>query len=454
MNVRRGYAVGGALVAASAVFGALAYPEMPAEMATHWNGAGEVDGRMPRLLALGLFPALMAALLGLFAALPRVDPLGENVAEFRAQYDTFVVLVLAFLAYLQALVVGVNAGYEFEMIQGLAPAVGALYYYVGVLSAHAERNWFVGIRTPWTISSDEVWDRTHRRAAPLFKLAGVVAALGALVPAYAELLVVAPVVAVSLYATVFSYVEYRRVGAECRPEFSTASSTSVAQRRSATAARQSEKETTPTPVTTSANDSGDWPWKSSVDRSSSPMAAAGTQAATARTTADLTVRVAPGAYAPAAKDATIQPTRNGATVSATTRGCRIGSTPWRSSPTIRKPTSTSRSPSASSAAPDERSTRDRNSPSALLMAASWTPAVMIPAMRLADPARGTGRSRPGFGESGPADDCPRHRTSGAASSRNQSTSFPSARWRTSLAVAVVTPSDSATSVSVAVRGVS
>ncbi len=200
-------------MAASAVFGALAYPQLPAEMATHWNAAGEIDGRTPKLLALGLFPVLMAALLGLFAVVPRIDPLGENVEQFRAQYDTFVVLVLAFLAYLQAVVVAANAGYEFELIQALAPAVGALYYYVGVLSAHAERNWFVGIRTPWTISSDEVWKRTHDRAAPLFKFAGVVAALGALVPAYAELLVVAPVLAVSLYAAVFSYAEYRRVGA-------------------------------------------------------------------------------------------------------------------------------------------------------------------------------------------------------------------------------------------------
>ncbi|WP_137283402.1 SdpI family protein [Halorussus salinisoli] len=213
MTIRRSYVVGFALVVASAALSALAYPEMPAEMATHWNAAGEIDGQTPRLVALASFPALSAGLLAAFAVLSRIDPLGENVAEFRDQYDTFVVLLLAFLAYLHLLVVAANAGYEFEMIQAVAPAIGALYYYVGVLSKHAERNWFVGIRTPWTISSDEVWDRTHERAAPLFKLAGVVAALAALVPTYAELLVAAPVAAVALYTTVFSYLEYRRVTA-------------------------------------------------------------------------------------------------------------------------------------------------------------------------------------------------------------------------------------------------
>ncbi|WP_135826598.1 SdpI family protein [Halorussus ruber] len=213
MNLRRHYLAGIGLVALSAVLSLLAYPEMPAEMATHWNAAGEIDGQTPKLAALALFPGLSAFMLVLFAALPRIDPLGENVAQFREQYDTFVVLLLAFLVYLHLLVVAANAGYEFEMVQALAPAVGALYYYVGVLSAHAERNWFVGIRTPWTISSDEVWDRTHERVAPLFKLAGVVAALAALVPAYAEALLAAPVAAVALYATVYSYVEYRRVAA-------------------------------------------------------------------------------------------------------------------------------------------------------------------------------------------------------------------------------------------------
>ena len=213
MNLRRSYLVAAALVAVSALASVLASPEMPARMATHWNAAGEVDGRMAKPFALALLPALSAALLGLFAVLPRIDPLGENVAKFRDRYDTFVVLLVAFLAYLHLVVLGANAGYEFEMIQAVAPAVGGLVYYVGVLSEHAEPNWFVGIRTPWTLSDDEVWNRTHERAGPLFKLAGVVAALGALVPAYAELLIVGPLAAVALYTTAYSYVAYRRTAA-------------------------------------------------------------------------------------------------------------------------------------------------------------------------------------------------------------------------------------------------
>ena len=213
MPIGRRYATGLALVALSAVVSAIAYPEMPATMATHWNAGGEADGTTPKTVALAAIPALSAALLVLFSMLPKIDPLGENVAAFREEYDTFVVLVVALLSYLHVLVVGWNAGYRFEMIQALAPALGVLFYYAGVLTERAERNWFVGIKTPWTLSSDEVWKRTHERVAPLLKLAGLVAALVVFVPAYAELLIAVPAAAVAAYAFVYSYLEHRQVAA-------------------------------------------------------------------------------------------------------------------------------------------------------------------------------------------------------------------------------------------------
>ena len=206
MDARRSYGVGFGLVVLSAVASTFAYPELPARMVTHWNAAGEPDGEMSRLVALSLLPLLSTAVLGLFAVLPRLDPLGENVEKFREQYDTFVVLAIGLLTYLHLLVLAWNVGYRFEPMQALAPAIGVLFYYAGVVLEHAERNWFVGIKTPWTLSGDEVWKRTHERAGPLFKVAGVV-------PTYAVLLVVVPVVAIAAYTTVYSYLEYRQIAA-------------------------------------------------------------------------------------------------------------------------------------------------------------------------------------------------------------------------------------------------
>lgn len=186
------------------------YPAMPETMVSHWNAQGMPDGYAPKALALFAVPAMSAAVVALFAAVPAMDPLKANIRKFRKQYDTFVALFAAFMLALQAEVVLWNMGMFVSPIVVLSVGMGALFFYVGVLSESAKRNWFVGIRTPWTMSSDRVWDKTHKVAAKLFKVAGVLAAAGAVLPEYAVLLVLAPVIIVALYSVAYSYVEYSK----------------------------------------------------------------------------------------------------------------------------------------------------------------------------------------------------------------------------------------------------
>ncbi|WP_227354954.1 SdpI family protein [Haladaptatus salinisoli] len=213
MKGRTKYLAALALVVVAFGVSAYYYPQFPERMTTHWNASGDADGTTPKVWGAFFLPALAAGLLCLFAVIPKIDPLGENVEAFREHYDLFVVLLVAFVLYVHLLVVLWNLDYRFEFTAVLAPAIGALYYFVGTLMNRVERNWFVGVRTPWTMTSDEVWRKTHSRAGPLFKLAGVVALLGALVPAYAVYLIAGPAVVVALYLAVYSYVEYRRVSA-------------------------------------------------------------------------------------------------------------------------------------------------------------------------------------------------------------------------------------------------
>ncbi|KZN24084.1 hypothetical protein A4G99_06385 [Haladaptatus sp. R4] len=213
MKGRKSYLVALALVAVSFALGVYYYPRMPDQIASHWNASGNADGTMPKLWGLFLIPTMTAGLLVLFAAIPRIDPLRENIAEFRRYYDLFIVLFVAFMLYMQALIVLWNLGYRFDFTMVLSPAIGVLYYFIGALMSRVERNWFIGVRTPWTLSDDRVWKRTHARAGPLFKLAGIIAILGAFVPRYAIYLVVGPVLLAAAYLMLYSYVEYRRVAA-------------------------------------------------------------------------------------------------------------------------------------------------------------------------------------------------------------------------------------------------
>jgi uncharacterized membrane protein len=186
------------------------YPAMPETMVSHWNALGEPDGYSPKALALFAVPAMSAAVVALFAAVPAMDPLKANIRKFRKQYDTFVALFAAFMLALQAELILWNIGVLLSPNVVLSAGMAALFFYVGVLSESAKRNWFVGIRTPWTMSSERVWDKTHKLAGKLFKVAGVLAAAGALVPEYAVLLVLAPVIIVTIYSVAYSYVEYNK----------------------------------------------------------------------------------------------------------------------------------------------------------------------------------------------------------------------------------------------------
>lgn len=204
------------LVLLSFAVGVLFYPRLPAMVASHWDERGQVDGYTPRFWGVFLLPITIAGLACLLLAIPSIDPLKANIARFRAQYDSFVLLVVGYFFYLHLLTLLWNLGVRMprSVLQMLAPAVAVLFYAMGVLVQHARRNYFIGIRTPWTLSSDEVWDRTHQAAGKWFKWAGLGALGGVLWPDLGLAFIVLPVAAVALYSIVYSYVEYRRLSKE------------------------------------------------------------------------------------------------------------------------------------------------------------------------------------------------------------------------------------------------
>jgi len=138
------------------------YPQMPDRIASHWNAQGQVDGYMSKFWGLFLMPIISVGLLLLFILIPRIDPLKSNIQQFRKYFDGFVVLIMVFLFYLYLLTIFWNSGNRFNMIAFLSPAFAILFYYSGILIENTKRNWFIGIRTPWTLSSDRVWDKTHK----------------------------------------------------------------------------------------------------------------------------------------------------------------------------------------------------------------------------------------------------------------------------------------------------
>ncbi len=132
-------------------------------MASHWDINDQVNGTMPKLWGVFLMPLISLGLFLLFLLIPAIDPLKANIAKFRGAFNLFIAFMTLFLMYVQGLILAWNLGFtHLKMSESLLPAVGLLFILIGFMIRKAKRNFFIGIRTPWTLSSDKVWDETHR----------------------------------------------------------------------------------------------------------------------------------------------------------------------------------------------------------------------------------------------------------------------------------------------------
>ena len=198
------------VIVISIIVGILVYAQMPDQMASHWNAAGEVDGYMGKFWGVFMMPLLSLALLGVYLIIPLLDPLKENIAEFRGTYNLFILLMTLFLAYIWKLTIFWNMNIRvFNMSTALLPALGLLFIFVGYMVRTAKRNWFIGIRTPWTLSSDFVWDETHRVGGTLFIVSGVLAMLGVFFGAQAVWFTLIPVIGSTVFLYIYSYILYQ-----------------------------------------------------------------------------------------------------------------------------------------------------------------------------------------------------------------------------------------------------
>ena len=190
------------------------YPQLPEEMVTHWNSKGEPDGHMSKLWGSFLVPLMSLGFLILFVVLPKIDPLKANYKSFGKYYHSVVVLIMAFLFYIHTMVLMANSGYSLNMTYMVVGPLSILFILIGYAMTKTKRNWFMGIRTPWTLNSDKVWKKTHEIGGKLFGLYGafllIALLMGDFLIEYLVYVVVVPVVFIVISTFVYSYYLYKK----------------------------------------------------------------------------------------------------------------------------------------------------------------------------------------------------------------------------------------------------
>jgi uncharacterized membrane protein len=173
MKNRKYYLVALLLTALVAMADVWAYPRLPETIVTHWNLHNVANGWSPKWVLFLVGPGLMLALMLLMRVLPWLSPKNFEVASFQVTYLQIMVMLVCVAAYLQLLVLWSGLGHAMNIGRATVGGVCLLFALLGNLMGKVRRNFFVGVRTPWTLANERVWNATHRFAAKTMVVGGL-----------------------------------------------------------------------------------------------------------------------------------------------------------------------------------------------------------------------------------------------------------------------------------------
>jgi len=186
------------------------YPMLPDRIPTHWNFKGEIDGYSGKLSGAYLLPVMNLIMYGLFILIPLLDPKKENYKLFSSTYIFFRYLFHIYFLAFHAVIIAAALGYDVDMGRFVMFGISMLFMLMGNVMGRVKHNYFIGIRTPWTLASEEVWKKTHRLAALLWTVAGFIGIILALFRINLIWMLIVMLIASSLIPTAYSYILFNR----------------------------------------------------------------------------------------------------------------------------------------------------------------------------------------------------------------------------------------------------
>ncbi|MGE6849375.1 SdpI family protein [Bacillus tropicus] len=189
---------------------AYAWPNLPDTMAVHWGMEG-VNGYASKFNAMLLLLGIMIFTYVLLTITPKIDPKKKNYDKFSKGYMIINYSVVVLLFLVNMLVIGVGLGYDIPMNSTPLILVGLLFIVIGNYLPQCKPNYFVGIKTPWTLSNEEVWRKTHRFSGKVFVILGIIMILSIFVPVTWKSFIMVVVIIGAVGLTMgYSYVAYKK----------------------------------------------------------------------------------------------------------------------------------------------------------------------------------------------------------------------------------------------------
>jgi uncharacterized membrane protein len=199
------------LIALTIVVTAVVFPRLPARVPVHWGLHGRVDRYGSRFEGVLVMPLIMIGTWLLLRFLPRIDPRRSNYEKFADTYELFVNSLVGLFFVMQGVMLATALGVPVSMNRVVPALVGVLFIVLGNALPRARPNWWFGIRTPWTLSNDRVWMKTHRVGGYLMVAAGLLMLVAAAIQSAWTLAVAfVAVLAAGFASLVYSYFAWKQ----------------------------------------------------------------------------------------------------------------------------------------------------------------------------------------------------------------------------------------------------
>lgn len=202
--------IGVLIIVAMLVATAVLYPKLSDSVPIHWNTDGYADHYAPKWSLLVVNPAIMAGILVLFFLLPWLSPRNFEVDAPKRTYIYIMLVLLSAIAYFQGVLLWVGVYGRIDAGRAITGGVCLMIALLGSALGRVQRNFYLGIRTPWTIAHEGVWIATHRLAAKLFVVAGL-AGLALLAFGVRSSSILLPVLAAVVVSVIYSLVLYKHL---------------------------------------------------------------------------------------------------------------------------------------------------------------------------------------------------------------------------------------------------
>lgn len=200
------------LILAIGILGFYFYPQLPERVPTHWNVYGQADDWSSKTFAVYFLPGLILFLYALLSVFPLIDPLRKNIESFAGLYYWFKVAFILFMGAMYGATLYAGLGRPVNMQMLVMLGIAALFLFIGLALPKIKKNYTIGIRLPWTLHSEVVWDKTHKFGGQVFiGLAALMAVLAFIKGVYAFVILIGAIFLTLAALMVYSYLEYRKL---------------------------------------------------------------------------------------------------------------------------------------------------------------------------------------------------------------------------------------------------